>query len=227
VHEPLLGIAWTLQYEVVFYTVFVGLIINRTFGLALLTIWLAWIVAMTFGVGGRGVPSALCGNYGLEFFLGMGAAALVNHNRVPAPLLVVGTGLALFVTAMTLDSVNALDITSIAARLAYGISATLLVAGVAAAERSGKLSVPIWLQTVGEASYSIYLFQFVFIGTMWQAWLKAGLDHGAPHILCFLTLVATALIGGLVMSRLIERPMLRLVRSQPRTKLRNPELVRS
>jgi peptidoglycan/LPS O-acetylase OafA/YrhL len=130
------------------------------------------------------------------------------------PRVVAGAGLALFMTTMTLESAGVLNGFGVAARFFYGIPAALLVMGVTAAERSGRLPVPIWLQMLGEASYSIYLFQFVFIGTMWQAWLKIGLDHRVSHFLCFPVLVVAALIGGFVMARFVEQPLLRLARGQ-------------
>lgn len=40
VSEPLLGTAWTLQCEAVFYVVFSVLILNKRLGMALLAVWL-------------------------------------------------------------------------------------------------------------------------------------------------------------------------------------------
>ena len=59
--EPLLGIAWTLQFEVVFYAAFAVLIVSRGAGLALLAVWFAWIVAAALGLDSTGVPGSLCG----------------------------------------------------------------------------------------------------------------------------------------------------------------------
>ena len=74
------------------------------------------------------------------------------------------------------------------ARLAYGLPAAMLVLGVAAAEQAGQLPVVRWLQTLGGASYSIYLFQFIFIGTLWQVLLRTHLDQQLSNLVLFLLL---------------------------------------
>lgn len=216
IQPPVLVIAWTLQFEVLFYAVFAVLVINRDVGLAVMTAWLGWIAAAGFGLGAAGVPPALCGIFGLEFFFGMGIAWVINRHAVRAPLVVAVMGGSLFLAAMASESAGALDGFGIAARFAYGIPAALLVMGIAAAEQAGRLRVPSWLETLGGASYSIYLFQFVFIGLAWQAWVRTGLDHGAPPLIVFLVLVAAALMGGVAMSRGVEQPLLRLARRQRR-----------
>ena len=78
-------------------------------------------------------------------------------------------------------------------------------------ERSGSLQVWRWLRTIGGASYSIYLFQFVFIGALWQALCASGLDRRAPTPLLFFGLATCAIAGGVLVSRVVERPLLRFV----------------
>ena len=48
-HELLLGIAWTLRYEITFYAVFCALILHRGAGIAVLTLWLAGILLAATG----------------------------------------------------------------------------------------------------------------------------------------------------------------------------------
>lgn len=210
--EPLLGIAWTLQFEVVFYAAFAVLILHRRAGLASMAAWLACIVLALSGIGVAGVPPQLHDVYGLEFFMGMAAAQWLHRGAVPSPRLVAGAGAALFAAMLALESAGLLDGYGVAARFAYGVPAALLIVGVGAAERAGRLAVPGWLRTLGGASYSIYLFQFVFIGLAWQACLAAGLDRRVPDLVLFAALAGVALAGGTVMARLVERPLLRLMR---------------
>ena len=208
--EPLLGVAWTLQNEAVFYAVFAVLIASRAAGLVLMGAWFCFIVLTSLGMGWPGVAPALGGVFSLQFFMGMGAALLVRRDRVPAPLTLAGTGAALFLLAMAGDSAGVLDGFGGLARLAYGLPATMVVAGLAAAEWAGRLAVPGWALRLGGASYSIYLFQFVFIGAAWQAWLRLGL--GPWREACFVLLAVAALAGGVAASRLVERPLLDLLR---------------
>ncbi len=84
--------------------------------------------------------------------------------------------------------------------------------GVAAAERAGSLVVPRWLSALGSASYSIYLFQFVFIGITWQAFLVSGQADRLPASALFLLLAGASLVGGVVVARTVERPLQGLLR---------------
>jgi peptidoglycan/LPS O-acetylase OafA/YrhL len=207
--EPLLGIAWTLQYEVVFYAAFAVLIVNRLCGAAVFLAWFLVIVVTSIGHGVPGLAPPVCGPYGLEFFMGMMAAHLVTRHRVASGRRVAALGVFLFGAAVVLESTGLLDGFGALARCVYGPAALLLVAGVAAAERHGRLAVSGWLRGAGEASYSIYLFQFVFIGVVWQAWLKAGFARPDTKAACFFVLALASVAGGVAVSRLIEHPLLR------------------
>jgi peptidoglycan/LPS O-acetylase OafA/YrhL len=66
---------------------------------------------------------------------------------------------------------------------------------------------------LGAASYSIYLFQFIFIGILWHAWLAAGLDRVMPHTASFPLLAVGAVAGGILTSQWIEHPLIRLMRT--------------
>ena len=71
-NDPLLGVAWTLQFEIVYYALFCLLIINKIMGLTVLSLLLGWIFLTKFKlVFGGGLPPSLYGFYNLEFFLGM------------------------------------------------------------------------------------------------------------------------------------------------------------
>ena len=214
--EPILGPAWTLQFEMVFYVVFAVLIASRAGGVLLLAAWLAWIGVAAVGFGAHGIPSALCGIYGVEFFMGMAAAHLVRRGGIPAPKVVAATGLLLFAASYIAESNGVLDGYHFLARFTYGLPATLLICGLTGVERAGWLTVPRWMQVLGGASYSVYLFQFVFIGVMWQVLLASDLAMRLPVSIQFLLLSAGAVAGGVVVSRTVERPLLRAVQGRPR-----------
>ncbi len=211
--EPLLGIAWTLQFEIVFYAVFFLLILNRPLGLTVLLLWLGWIVLAKFdsSVGGS-APHSLYGLYNLEFFFGMAVAYWLRNHTVLLPKLILMIGIVLFVGAAVAENTNLIDGYADVSRLIYGPAAALIVLGAAAAGRKGLITVPMWLRTLGTASYSIYLFQFVFIGVLWKLWLAAGLDGKLPDIASFPVLAVAGVAGGIAMSRLVEYPLMGLVR---------------
>jgi exopolysaccharide production protein ExoZ len=219
--EPLLGVAWTLQYEIVFYAVFCLLILNRMVGITVLSLWLAWIVAAAkFGSFAGGViPHSLYGMCNLEFFFGMAVAYWLKNHAVLMPRLILTAGTALFVAAAIAEDIRLMDGYVDMGRLVYGPAAALIVLGAAAADRQSLVTVPSLLRTLGTASYSIYLFQFVFIGVLWKLWLAAGLDETLPHMASFPLLALAGVAGGVVVSRLVEYPLMRLVRRSRRPAL--------
>ncbi len=204
IEQPLFGIAWTLQYEALFYVGFGVLIAWPRVGMALLAAWLLAIVLCA----GKFIPSlALCQAFGLDFLFGMIAAELLHRVRLGQPLLLAATAGGMFTSAYVLEAVGLMDGYGVIARFAYGIPAAMLMLGVAAAERAGSLVVPRWLSALGSASYSIYLFQFVFIGITWQALLVSGQADRLPASALFLLLAGASLLGGVVVARTVERPL--------------------
>jgi exopolysaccharide production protein ExoZ len=209
---PLLGVAWTLQYEVVFYAVFAVLIANRAAGAALLVLWLGWIVFSLAGDGSGVVPRSLYGVYNLEFFAGMGAAYLLATTRIAAPLGVLALGVILFACAAAAEDFGLLHGYGNYARLAYGLPSAAIVLGAATSDREGRLAVPAWLRVLGGASYSIYLFQFGFIGLGWQVLSRTGAYEKMPIWASFLVLAGLGVGGGVLMSRRVEYPLMRRLR---------------
>jgi exopolysaccharide production protein ExoZ len=218
----ILGIAWTLRYELVFYAIFALLIVNRTIGLTAMAAWLIAAVAVWLTrASPTGAFGQLTGAFNLEFFFGMAVAYKLRNGSVAMPSAWLLAGVALFTCTAVMESLGLLDGYADYSRLAYGIPSAVIILGAAEAGRQGKLAVPVPLRVLGSASYSIYLFQFVFIGICWQAWLQAGLDRWTPHAASFLFLAGAGVVGGIIMSRWVEYPMIRLVRgtkyaTQPR-----------
>jgi exopolysaccharide production protein ExoZ len=210
--EPLLGIAWTLQHELLFYLAFAFLIVSRRLGFALLALWMGWVALAGPGLVAGAVPARITSLYNLEFLLGMAAAALLAHGRIAAPRVMTGAGAVLLLVTCLSESLGLLDGYGAAARLAYGLPSALLIAGLAAWEQARGMAVPAFLRILGEASYSLYLFQFLGIAVAWQIWQRSGLDAAAMPLLCFLVLAAAASAAGLAMSMLVEQPLLARLR---------------
>lgn len=207
--QPLLGVAWTLQYEIVFYAAFLLLILNRMMGLTALAFWLWWI-GLESAVDGGPLPGSLYSPYNVEFFFGMLVAYWLRNKSMPFPRSVLGIGILLFAVAALMEDLGFFDGYAGTGRFIYGLPAALVILGVAESDRQGLLDVPTLLRELGRASYSIYLFQFIFIGIVWKIAERTGVSF--PHIAVFLALVGAAIAGGIVVSRLIEYPLMRFAR---------------
>jgi peptidoglycan/LPS O-acetylase OafA/YrhL len=209
----IVDVAWTLQFELVFYAFFCVLIAHRRLGLGLLAVWFSATVLAALGLLRIGwLPGVLLGAYNLEFFLGMAAAYLLKTRTLPNPWLILGPGLGLMALAAVLEDANILDGYGDPARLAYGIPAMLIVLGIAAADRDRRLHVSRAVRAIGSASYSIYLFQFLFISVAWNILVAMHLSHRLPLLATFVILVLAAVLGGVLISQRVEYPLMRFLR---------------
>ncbi|HVZ09971.1 acyltransferase family protein [Rhodopila sp.] len=209
--EPVLDVAWTLQYEFVFYAAFAVLIINRTAGLILMVAWLAG-VALAAATGWHpGLPPTYLGIFNIEFFAGMAVAYRLRRGSLPQYRVVLGIGIVLFVAAAVAEDLGWMDGYTPFARLAYGLPSVLILLGGVEASRRSNIRIPRLLRTLGTASYSLYLFHFLLIGLLWKFWLAAGLGATSPAI-GVAVFAALAIAGGIVLSRLVEYPLMRLMR---------------
>jgi peptidoglycan/LPS O-acetylase OafA/YrhL len=209
----ILGVAWTLQLEILFYGLFTVLILNRWLGLAVLAVWATLIGAAA--ISGKALPDPfgdLGAHYNMEFLLGMAGAYAMLRWRLKRPGLVLAVGIALFAAAAMAEDTGWLDGYGVAARLAYGLPALLIVTSCCELSRARANLPPGWSTRLGGASYAIYLFQAVFIGGMWRALALAHLPAILPSWLLFGVLAAAPVYGGVIVTRYLEKPLMRAVR---------------
>jgi peptidoglycan/LPS O-acetylase OafA/YrhL len=212
-HPIILDTAWTLQYEALFYLYFAVLIVSRSVGLLAS---LLWVTLMCLGlmtqVNFDWLPGPFWGAYSLEFFAGMAVAYTLRNHTIAHPKLIFLTGLFAMGLMCALEDLDVLDGYASSARLAYGLPAALIVLGLAQLDRQGRVRVPYILQKLGSASYSIYLYQFLFIGLFWQALVAVKADQILPIPILFIGVSLAGIVGGMVMSALVEQPIQRLSR---------------
>lgn len=209
------GVAWTLQHEIMFYLIFAGVLIHRQVGIVLFAAWFCFILA-AWSMGNTYTDSPalarLASTYNLEFFFGVFAAYLMK--RLPShfifPVLIIGvSAFAGFALAENMGRFNAY---TSSAPIAYGLSSMLVVIGIAAANENGQLGAPRFLTQLGTASYAIYLLHIPFIGVFYKFLKIAGLHIAMPLNVLFLLLVASAIASCIVISRLVEYPLMQWIR---------------
>lgn len=209
------GVAWTLQHEILFYLIFATAMINRQMGISVFALWLCFILgswASGLVYDGSPVLARLASTYSLEFFFGMLAAHLVTilPTRLIYPVLTVGIGA--FCSFALAENVGLLYGYAPSARLAYGISSMLIVIGIAGANLNGRLVAPRFLAQLGTASYSIYLLHLAVVGVLYKLLTVAGLQKAMPSDLLYPVLVAGAITSCIIISRMVEYPLMRWVR---------------
>lgn len=217
-HDPILGVAWTLEHEVLFYALFALLIASRRIGRAVLGAWLALILLHWSTGWPGGYPfSFLFSFYNALFFCGIAVAYVLARGPARAPLLAFVAGAALFLAAGLRQSLGApLPVHSAPLHIAFALGSAAMLYGVAGGELAGRLRrVPGWMVEMGGASYSIYLTHTVALMICIEAIRVLRRHHvPIPLELAFPAIVVAAVIGGVVYSRLVEKPLLRWCRAR-------------
>lgn len=209
VGEAVVGVAWTLQYEVVFYALFATAIASRQVGLIVFCLWFG-LIAWRFESGvdsSFSLIARLSSPFNIEFFLGILAAFLTLKAAVPRPGALFATGSILFLVFGATENLGLMDGYDSLARLAYGVSAMLLVLGLAggAIPQLGNSSL---LVRLGRASYSIYLVHLICIGVMYKVLARVGFFDLVAIELGYLLLVGAGIVGGVFVSRWVEYPLM-------------------
>jgi peptidoglycan/LPS O-acetylase OafA/YrhL len=86
----------------------------------------------------------------------------------------------------------------------------LIIFGAAALERSRGWQFPGWLQSIGAASYSIYLVHLACYDVVHKL---LHVDHAGPgHLVWVATLLTAGITVGFAVHHAVERPLQRLGR---------------
>ena len=204
--SPLLGVGWTLNFEMYFYVIFaVALLLRaRLAAIALFfgaSVVLGWWLAPTLPMLQLMTSPLL-----LEFVAGAAAAVLLKrYPHLPAWLGLVGLGW-LVVSMQQLVTQTLLP-------LHYGLSIGLRMAVLASLERAGKLQVPRWLVALGDSSYALYLTHVFALAVVARLWVRFV---GSEQVVAFCVIAPLVILpAGHAVYCLIERPMTRWLQRIP------------
>lgn len=137
---PVIGVAWTLVHEMIFYALFGVVIATGSRGVWLLPAWGALIVAAQAMAPLPFPASIVLSPFNLEFLLGIAAAVWLKGRVVPRPALVAAAGALSF--AVLVLAGGHLPEAQIVLRLAFGIPSALVVLGLVELERQGRIRPP-------------------------------------------------------------------------------------
>lgn len=210
--DPIVGVAWTLQYEIVFYVFFAILILNKKIGTLIFLAWFSAIVVVNFTDHFYGYTNPLVRNltstYSIEFFFGMFAAVMARKVNSKNGVFFLSIGTLLFLMFGTAENTHLFNGDEPLARLYYGVSSTLIVIGLANIQLKED-RVYKFLLLLGSASYAIYLTHYLIIGVVYKIMEWTHLFEKFPVILTFVLFVALSITGGILLSKFIEYPLMR------------------
>lgn len=207
---PVLGVAWTLVREILFYSIFGLAILMGGRWLWLLPLWGIAIIGAQFA-GDLSYPwSIFLDAFNIEFLFGIGTALWLRSRNAPMPWLLLSGGIAVFLFGMIfLHDIQSL---SLMGRLYFGGASVAILLGLVELERSGKLAWPGALRFFGASSYSIYLVHPVALSLAVHL-VSRILPKDLPVLIPVIVLALAGITGGLVYHALIERPLIQRLRS--------------
>lgn len=218
---PVLTLGWTLIHEMYFYVVFALILLlpvnARKPAFALWAVLIAVSTAFKFtGFSATTLLSLALFPLTLEFLMGSAVAWLIlsGHTRFARAAIILGLA-GLIYAVVAVDFTVASDFQPVHRMLAYGPAYTLIVYGLVSLEQQGRLkrSIPGFLVTVGDWSYSLYLCHILVITAIARAFFPIFDSAGLLDNLAFLILASAAalLVSGLTYS-CFEKPIVQRAR---------------
>ena len=231
--HPLLGLGWTLNYEMYFYAIFaLALVVSRRLAAYLCAAVIIVVLAATRFIAPSSPAEAFYGEYiVLEFILGIAVFELFHRlpwmtrpSRRGAAYVLVLVTLAAALAWLPLQEVYRIDPT----RLTAGVASAIVVAMFLVLEkRYGMAARNAFVLLVGEASYVLYLIHpYVMFGILrlipgpsqqfpaWTGWPMAAL------------LLAAATAAAIVIHLRFEMPAMNWLRrkliAEPRPAIFQP-----
>lgn len=219
-HElgPILGVAWTLSHEMLFYGLFGLMFLNRRLGATVLAVWAGLVVVnLLQPFGDHFWRHFVFRIFNIHFFLGMLVAHAVRHWPLRSPAAFLVGGVALFFGAGLRESLGApVPVEWAPLHLAYGLGSAAAVYGLVGLEQSGRLKVPRLAVALGAASYSVYLLHTIVIMLFQQVLLRITPAVLAWPTFAFVLTVLVAVAASMCFSRVIEQPLLRFLNRRSR-----------
>lgn len=215
---PVIIVAWTLQYELVFYAFFGLLALNRWVALGVGALFAANFARCGMGAG-CAFPADFFASWRMLVFA-MGMLVAIAHAApklaISRPAALLGMGLLAY-GVISLDKITQMGVLSAWKTPLYGVACSLIVLGLTRLEDAGRvLGKHPFLQLLGNASYALYLIHYPLISVMCKVAALLRLTQGGPLIAFGLYLVMLCACVGVAIAFhvYIEKPMLAALRKR-------------
>ncbi|TAK91067.1 MAG: acyltransferase [Burkholderiaceae bacterium] len=201
------GVAWSLQYEVVFYVAFCILLTSARVGAIAFGTWAIFLLARALGLVQIDLPIGLDSPHCLQFLLGVMVGAAARRYTLRTSLMTLRVVLLAFVATVLFEVSGPFGSHSAEGRIALGLASAAVLATLVALENGRAIATPAWLARMGSVSYSIYLGHILFINLTYMVLLKLGIYHALPEVVVFTIAISVALTTTTLIGRYIELPL--------------------
>ena len=216
---PVMAVGWTLNLEMFFYLAFAAALSFATRRRLLVIcgfLTAAALAGMILPL--TGALKFYCSPVLLEFAAGILIGAVVAprlDGLTINPLIyaaIAGLGLVLIVLLPWQQA------TDLGRLWVWGIPAVLMVGGAYLHERNMQTVRLPWLNTIGDASYALYLIHPMAISFVRAVFRKLGLVGDAPvlTVAFFIVAIAVSVVSAVIVHRLFEKPVGRILKGSER-----------
>lgn len=210
---PFLIVAWSLTFECFFYLVFgIGIYFGEKVMKYFFLTWMVIIIVSHF-IGLHISNWFIFNNFILEFIFGCIVGYLFvfkkyTDNPKPTTLIWLGCIILVSMWVVCLNS-DFGSKQSIESRLIYGLSASLIILGLATIDIQTKIKIPVSFLLLGNASYVLYLIHPIILAIVYKA-STSFIKHYNTLVLFFGFLVfLMCLAVGVFFHLVIEKPLTR------------------
>ena len=206
---PVVVTGWTLNYEMMFYSVFAFTLLMRTVpALVFLSVTFAALLIVGWTSSNLTIQSFYGNTIIIEFLFGvMAGVAMTEGFRLPKQVAV-----AMMITGVLLLALS----TGWAGPrfLLWGVPAFAIVAGAVFYEKTAKIPSAVLLKHLGDGSYSIYLLHGIVMAVVAKLIRTMGMEHAdtAGAIFMIVAAIAVSCVTGLISYRVVERPSHRMLK---------------
>lgn len=208
------GVAWSLQYEVMFYIAFCALLIHARLGAMLFLAWGVYVLLQTAGLAIPKLPFNLSHPHCFQFLAGVVVGALARRHPLKTQPAMLWLALLVIAAATLFEVYGPFERHSAAGRIALGLATAFVLATLVGLERQQFCKTPNWLARMGSVSYTIYLGHIVFISVTYAVLLKLGLYHSLPEAVVYFAAVVVALTGTMLLGAYVELPMVHALKDR-------------
>ncbi|MFB1081804.1 acyltransferase family protein [Jeotgalibacillus sp. JSM ZJ347] len=212
--DPYLIVAWSLVFTVFFYLMFsFSFLLSRQKIIIFYSIWAFLSIAFYSGMIDLNVFPIhfIFSLSSLIFMAGMLAGFIVSRSllNIKTSMLLIAAGILMF----PFTWVNYLhDWFYVDFDFSTGLASFLLIIGLASIDIQVKLQLPAFLNMLGNAAFSIYLFHNTVLDLTMEYFYQLGFYNtiGAPGIMMLIFIIM--ILSGVLVYHFMEKPLVKILR---------------
>lgn len=202
--KPILGLGWTLNFEMYFYVVFAALLFfSKRFFLPLLaSILLGGFLAGLLFAPVPPIFDVITSPMLFEFFMGCIIGALYMRRKIILPGYLCINLIAVGVILLILTGI--FEIRGISRVIMWGIPGAAIVTGAVFLEKSRRINFHPLFTMLGNSSYSLYLTHLFTINAIGKFWVTV---FGTMYDIFIIVAVLSSMVAGYIAYMIIEKPL--------------------